>query len=335
MFTHLSRPRLGVLVGMLFAPLAACSATDLTAATVPTTPTSTVPTSTEATSSLANVQLFVNPDSPAAAQAAAWQSSRPGDAALMRYIAAQPVATWFGDWNTSIASDVRAVVQRAASAGKVPLLVAYNIPNRDCGSYSAGGASSASAYASWIQGFASGIGGRTAVVVLEPDALASDCANAARYGMIRNAVQVLKASGARVYIDAGHPDWISVPDMASRLRQAGIDKADGFSLNVSNFYSTSSNITYGSQLSAQVGGKHYVIDTSRNGVGSAGAQWCNPSGMALGNAPTTSTGNAKVDAFLWIKVPGESDGTCNGGPAAGQWWADYALGLAQRASIAA
>ena len=33
-----------------------------------------------------------------------------------------------------------------------------------------------------------------------------------------------------------------------------------------------------------------------------------------------------VDAFLWIKTPGESDGTCSGGPAAGKWWGEYALG---------
>jgi endoglucanase len=326
-------------------PLAACSATDLTAAptTPPTSTEPTVPTAPAAPAAskgaLANMQLFVDPNSPAAAQAAAWKSSRPADAALMRYIAAQPVATWFGDWNTNIASDVRTVVQRASGAGTVPVLVAYNIPNRDCGSYSAGGAGSASAYASWIQGFAEGIQGSTAVVVLEPDALASDCLSGAaldaRFSMIKNAVQVLKASGARVYIDAGHADWVAASDMASRLRRAGIDMADGFSLNVSNFYSTSSNIAYGAAVSGQVGGKHYVIDTSRNGIGSTDGEWCNPNGRALGVAPTTNTGNSLVDAFLWVKVPGESDGTCNGGPTAGEWWADYALGLAQRASIAA
>jgi endoglucanase len=334
---HLSPSHLGVLVGLVMMPLAACSATDLSS-TAPTDPTTTTPASTAPAASngaLANVRLFVNPQSPAATQASAWQSSRPTDAALMRYIAAQPTATWFGDWNTSITSDVRAMVQRASAAGTVPVLVAYNIPNRDCGSYSAGGASGASAYASWIQGFANGISGSTAVVVLEPDAVASDCASTARYAMLANAVKVLKASGARVYLDAGNPNWVSASEMAGRLQQSGIAQADGFSLNVSNFYSTSSNISYGNQLSGQLGGKHYVIDTSRNGLGSSSAQWCNPSGMALGNAPTTSTGSAKVDAFLWIKVPGESDGTCNGGPAAGQWWADYALGLAQRANVSA
>ncbi len=76
-----------------------------------------------------------------------------------------------------------------------------------------------------------------------------------------------------------------------------------------------------------------VIDTSRNGNGSAtGGEWCNPAGRALGNTPSVSSGQPLIDAYLWIKAPGESDGTCNGGPSAGGWWADYALGLAQRAA---
>jgi len=77
-----------------------------------------------------------------------------------------------------------------------------------------------------------------------------------------------------------------------------------------------------------------VIDTSRNGLGpTADNQWCNPAGRALGARPTTATGDPLVDAYLWIKSPGESDGACNGAPAAGVWWADYALGLAQRSAI--
>jgi endoglucanase len=76
---------------------------------------------------------------------------------------------------------------------------------------------------------------------------------------------------------------------------------------------------------------HFVIDTSRNGKGPKGTRWCNPPGRGLGAPPTTETGNPLVDAFLWIKTPGESDGECNGAPKAGQWWPRYALGLARRA----
>jgi endoglucanase len=45
------------------------------------------------------------------------------------------------------------------------------------------------------------------------------------------------------------------------------------------------------------------------------------------------TGSALLDALLWIKAPGESDGSCAGGPAAGVWWPAYALGLARRAAF--
>jgi endoglucanase len=175
--------------------------------------------------------------------------------------------------------------------------------------------------------------------VLEPDALAGmDCLSAAdqqtRLALLSDAVSVLAARpGVATYIDAGHSGWQSASTMATRLSSAGVANARGFSLNISNFMTTASERTYGDQLSGLIGGRHYVVDTSRNGLGPApGGQWCNPSGRALGDRPTTATGDALADAYFWIKRPGESDGTCNGGPAAGTWWADYALGLAQRAA---
>jgi len=54
-----------------------------------------------------------------------------------------------------------------------------------------------------------------------------------------------------------------------------------------------------------------IIDTGRNGVDDARqdcANWCNPRNMGAGAIPTTSTGNEMVDAFFWLKTPGESDG---------------------------
>jgi endoglucanase len=81
-------------------------------------------------------------------------------------------------------------------------------------------------------------------------------------------------------------------------------------------------------------GARFVIDTSRNGIGTTDASdWCNAQDQGLGELPRTSPGPALLDAYLWIKRPGESDGTCNGGPPAGGWWADYALGLAQRQPV--
>jgi endoglucanase len=288
---------------------------------------------------LAGARLYVDPNSSAAQQAQAWQSSRPADAAQMQKIASQPQADWFGGWSGDIQSAVNSRVSTVTAAGAVPLLVAYDIYERDCGGYSSGGASSPDAYRSWIRGFAAGIGDRRAVVLLEPDALAGlDCLSATdqatRYGLLSDAVSVLAAhTGVSVYIDAGHSRWHSPADIATRLQAAGVTGAQGFSLNVSNFLFTSDEQAYGDQVSALTGGAHFVLDTSRNGLGpSPDGQWCNPSGRALGNRPTAATGDAIADAYLWIKRPGESDGSCNGGPAGGVWWADYALGLAQRAA---
>ena len=306
------------------ASLAACQASD---ALVPLA---------DALSRLTGLSLYVSSESPAKRQADQWRSSRPQDAALMDRMAAEPVARWIGDWNVDVKGDVAKYLTAAISDGHTPVLVAYNIPSRDCGSYSAGGSASASAYKQWISDFAAGLAGHTAVVILEPDAVAAaSClpatAQEERFGLLRDAVQKLKAQNAIVYVDAGHAGWLTPATAAERLKKAGVDLADGFSLNVSNYVTTSSNVTYGKQISDRVGGKHYVIDTSRNGVGVTNGEWCNVPGQALGAPPSTKTGNSLVDAYLWVKQPGESDGTCNGGPKAGAWWAEYALDLARKA----
>ncbi|MZD05510.1 endoglucanase [Streptomyces sp. SID5785] len=287
--------------------------------------------------------FWVDPDSAAATQAAAWQKQgRTSDAAVIRRISAHPQGMWVpGDYPRPA---IAAAASQAKKADKTMVLVAYNIPHRDCGQHSAGGAHSADFYYQWIDAFATGIGDAKALVVLEPDALGhivDGCTPAEyqeeRYQLISGAVDRLKKQpNTKVYLDAGNPAWI--PDaskLVEPLRRAGIDKADGFSLNVSNFQTDEASTAYGKLLSQALGGAHFVVDTSRNGAGPYGNgqadAWCNPPGRRLGTAPTTRTGDPLVDAFLWVKRPGESDGTCRGGPPAGKWWADYALGLARGA----
>ncbi|HEU4656007.1 MAG TPA: glycoside hydrolase family 6 protein [Capillimicrobium sp.] len=283
-------------------------------------------------------RLWVDPASDAARQAALWRATRPGDAAVMDRLAAQPASTWFGEWSGDVAAAVDRTVSAAAAAGAVPVLVAYAIPQRDCGSHSAGGAGSPDAYRAWIRSFAGGIGARRAIVVLEPDALAlADCLSAAdrqtRFALLRDAVSVLASRpGVSVFIDAGHPRWLPAEEAASRLVEAGADDAQGFSLDVSNFVATDELLPYARRVGELAGGKHFVFDTSRNGLGpDPGGEWCNPPGRALGATPTTRQLDRRHDASLWIKRPGESDGACNGGPPAGSWWPEYALGLARAA----
>lgn len=284
-------------------------------------------------------KFYVNPNNNAKRQALLWESSRPTDAKLMGKIASMPDAKWIGNWNADVEGDVRRYVDEATTAGGIPVMIAYNIPSRDCGSYSAGGAANAEAYKTWIRGFANGIGNRKAVVILEPDALPGiscldQSGQQSRISLLKDAINVFKSKGnVSVYLDAGHSNWIGAEDMANRLKSAGIEYSDGFALNVSNYNRTNDQIVYGTKLSSLVGGKHFVVDTSRNGQGPLGSEWCNPEGRGLGVPATTNTGNPLVDAFMWLKNPGESDGTCNGGPSAGVWWPEYALGLAQRAEF--
>jgi endoglucanase len=290
----------------------------------------------------AGQRFYVEPNSQAEQTEREWSAQgRSREAALIAKIAGQPSAEWFGDWSYGhgdTAEDVNWWITAAAAAGTLPVIVAYDLPWRDCGLYSSGGAASATAYRQFIDEMAQGIAGRTAVVILEPDALAElTCLNAEQqasyYSLLSYAVARLAESPAvSVYLDAGQARWRTVATIARRLKKADVARARGFSLNVDHVDTTASERRYGHAIVKALGGGHFIVDTSRNGRGPAArGQWCNPPGRGLGSAPTAVTGDPEVDAYFWVKPPGESDGTCNGGPPAGQWWPAYALSLAQNA----
>ena len=249
-----------------------------------------------------------------------------------------PTAYWMD--NLSTPSVDAKYIADAQAAGTTPILALYGIPNRDCGSFAAGGFGSGDTYRAWIDGVAGAIGGGPAAVILEPDALAmADCLSPGqqqeRFELIRYAVDSLTRNPATaVYVDAGHPRWVAADVMADRLNQVGVAKARGFSLNTANFFTNEENFGYGGAVSGMTGGKPFVVDTSRNGAGPVEGDplyWCNPSGRALGARPTTDTGNPMVDAFLWVKRPGESDGSCRGASSAGTFVNQYAIDLARNA----
>lgn len=285
--------------------------------------------------------FWVNPDGTAARQLATYvRSGKTSQAEQIRKIAEQPVGEWIGPENPE--QEARGFTEAARHADRTALLVLYNIPHRDCGQYSQGGAADGNAYRAWIDGVARGIQDRPAIVILEPDAvlhLVDGCTPAQfreeRYDLLKGAITKLESlKNTKVYLDAGNAGWGHPDQIFQPLQQAGIAQADGFAVNVSNFYSTQDSLAYGKQLSSKVGGKHFVIDTSRNGNGpytggDPAQRWCNPPGRALGETPRTTTSDPLVDAYLWVKRPGESDGTCKGGPNAGDWWASYALALAR------
>lgn len=359
------------------------------------------------------------------------------NAALIQKMVSKGHAVWLtGGTPKEVRKQVKQTVQKAHAKRQVPVFVAYDLPFRDCGQYSAGGALNTAEYEAWIDGVAAGIGSSKALLLLEPDGLgiipyntdinggAEWCqpdltgtgltpaeANAARYTQLNYAVDKLEAQpNVSVYLDGTHSGWLGVGDAADRLVKAGVNRAAGFFLNVSNYQFSSNQVFYGTWVSQCIasgsyagcpnqywnggppdwngtalssygewsdtaselnlstaginaryasypaGTTHFVIDSGRNGQGpwdyrgtypDAGTaqDWCNPPGRGVGIPPTADTGNALVDAYLWAKVPGESDGQCTRGtagpadpewgitdPVAGEWFPQQALELAQLAN---
>ena len=288
----------------------------------------------------ASPRLYLHPES----HVLDWVRAHPGDPRsplIESRIADRPAAVWFADFApATITARVREVTSGAAEEGRVPVLVAYAIPDRDCGGASQGGAPDLDAYDGWIDGFAAGLGSGEVIVVLEPDSVAqSECLSggrrADRFASLARAGRVLKSADpkARVYYDAGHSGWNTAAAQAGLLKQAGAASpasSDGIFSNVSNFHTTSDEIAYDRQVLDDLGGPSSlgaVIDTSRNGNGApAEGDWCDPAGRKLGRAPTLDTGEARIDAYLWVKLPGESDG-CDGAP--GTFSPSYAYDLAR------
>ncbi|MEO6349514.1 MAG: glycoside hydrolase family 6 protein [Candidatus Limnocylindrales bacterium] len=124
----------------------------------------------------------------------------------------------------------------------------------------------------------------------------------------------------------------------------------------SKFNVAAENARYSELLGATKATAHFVVDTSRNAVGpwkgttthpasnSNTEAWCNPPNRGAGMRPTPSTGISLVDAYLWVKLPGESDGECyrwTSGPkdplrgirdpSAGAWFKQMARELADQA----
>jgi len=286
---------------------------------------------------LAGVTFYNNPNSTANVAAAAAAESDPGaaDTATLESLAEQPSAIWLLPEKfpaDTVEADVAAIADAAADAGQMPVFVIYGIPDRDCKQYSAGGLPPGE-YEAWVSSIASALTTRPSVVIVEPDALAlaQECGNVEeRVSQIKQDVATLSGTIATVYLDAGHSDWLKPAVVAELLNQVGVQNVRGFATNVSNYNDSAAEQAFGEAVSALTNGAHFIVDTSRNGVGSNG-DWCNPPGRALGTTPEVTTDNGLRDANLWIKEPGESDGTCNNGPKAGEWWEERALQLAEAA----
>jgi cellulose 1,4-beta-cellobiosidase len=186
-------------------------------------------------------------------------------------------------------------------------------------------------------------------MILEPDSLANLVTNIANpkcqaaEGIYKRgiayAIAKLSLPNVFLYLDAAHAGWLgwpknlakSVPIYQEVLKMAGgVDRIRGFALDVSNYdpahdptapprvpeYAASDEQGYAGDLAkaldkAGIPGKGFVIDTSRDGranIRTAAGNWCNIKGSGLGERPRANPAPT-IDAYLYVKVPGESDGT--------------------------
>ena len=161
--------------------------------------------------------------------------------------------------------DIRRAVAGARKAGRTAVFVADNLPRRGCGAPAAGGAKDANAYRHWIARFGEALRDARALVVLEPDAvpqIADGCIPARhhdeRYRLLSEAVDVLKSrTNTLVYVGAGAPGRIEQPQqLVEPLRRAGVDRADGFALDVFDFEVDEAGRTFGTHLSELLDGAH-------------------------------------------------------------------------------
>jgi endoglucanase len=280
------------------------------------------------------------------------RSGQSRKAALMERIALTPRGVWFGRFTRP---NFRGKVQdhlncaQFMEPGSIPLMTVMRHQGRACNArYQGGGVAEDNASKRWYREFRSAVGDARVIIAFEPDSIGTiECLaksrRRARMNMLRYGVNELsKLPNATIYLEGSASDWKNPRFTARMLKYIGIRKVRGFMLNVTHFDWTENNIRYGRRVSRLVGGKPFVVSTSYNGrgpvhyTGRRGKRvnvFCNVRFRGTGPKPNTRTGQAKVDAYLWINRPGLSAaGKRNGAPGDGIWWPARALMYARYAT---
>ncbi len=199
-----------------------------------------------------------------------------------------------------------------------------------------------------IDEMASTTGNHPAVYLLELDALGSSAcyaragAMSAWEAMLRYEVDKMAAlPHTVVYLEAGYSDSNGAAYTARALNKIGIGRIRGFFTNDTHINWTINEVRWAEKISRMTRGAHYIVNTAQNGNGPlinrnrvryGNEDLCNPPRRGLGPLPTTNTGFPHADAFLWTHVPGNSSGSCNGGPPSGSFWTAKAIDLASLAN---
>jgi cellulose 1,4-beta-cellobiosidase len=224
--------------------------------------------------------------------------------------------------------------------------------------------------------------------ILEPDSVGNLITNLANpkcqaaEGIYKRgiayAIAKLSLPNVFLYVDAAHSGWLGWPKNIVKtapvfkeilMMAGGPDRIRGFATDVSNYNpakdptnpkrdphaAPSDELGYVVDLNKEleavgITGKGFIVDTSRDGkayIRTSPGNWCNIKGAGLGERPQAAPA-PNVDAYLWIKVPGESDGTADakaarfdancvsddatpGAPEAGLLFESYLLDLVKNA----
>jgi endoglucanase len=198
-----------------------------------------------------------------------------------------------------------------------------------------------------INEMAAAVARRPAVFLLEIDGLgSSDCMQ--KIGSLGlweadlkyEAMKMASLPHTVVYLEGGYSDSNGPRYTARALNAAGVRKIQGFFTNDTHLNWTIGEIHWAQKISAMTGGADFIVNTAQNGNGplrphnraeNGNEILCNPPGRAMGPVPTTTTGFAHADAYLWTGPPGNSSGHCHGGPNPGTFWPARAIVLASRA----
>ena len=272
-----------------------------------------------------------------------YQQARGRNRQLLAKIALRPQMYTFGDWFSD--SDATSVAQQFISdstRGNPAVLSQTAIFRLDPweGAACSGGswnAANQQSYRNWVDNFAAGIGNSRVALIVQPDLPFAECAHSpVPLQLVNYAARRFNAlPHTTVYVDGGARYFPSFSQAVSMIEQAGVRYVRGFSLNTSEYDTTSGEIEYGARLvhalaAAGIPNKHFVINTAENGAGFLNGDYpgdvnhprvCSSPHdklcVTLGIPPTTKVASPRwhlsgadaglaaryVDAYVWAGRP--------------------------------
>lgn len=281
------------------------------------------------------------------------KTNYPDSASALSHLESLGIATWYSDRgvNGNATQTAEELVSTCAESSRLNIVV-YGLPNKDCSAgYSNGNGTvqTGEDYEEFIRNLTGIVGERKVLYVLEPDAVGLIAAGgcAVDYGYesnLTNAISLLSENpNAEIYLDVGY--WTleqsestdNVAQIVKELAKAG--RLKGIALNTSNYRSSTlmSQLCANFQSAVESTDIHCVVDTSRNFqefADPSSSEWCNVRTAGIGAPPTNETGLSNIDYYIYVKPPGDSDGTCVDetaaamrGPEAGEFFNDHFIKL--------